>query len=328
MSTEIKSGLQLLLRRAAEDEALRDDLLSRRDLAAAAAGVDLSPNERAVLRAAPADQLAGMIALLPAALERRAFLRGAGSVAASFLGGVLVLAPEVASARVSPPTGVRPDPPYFTGDADVVRYQTISGPTRALPDGDIERRIAGGSAHQLPRLFEGTFGFTIVVHEDGRVLKVTPGKHPAALEVAVAAMAVDLRWVKLGSERTRSTLSFDVVLARRPPLRDWSGRIALADLDVAGPRAQAVRRAVRALTPKLLAALKDPTILDPARAGKVRYAFRIDPAGVVVDPQITKNTSVQHQRAMAIRQLLAETQFPKAVERRWCRFSIVLPPST
>jgi len=330
----LPSGLQELLRRAAEDEGLRRDLLARRDQAAAAAGVDLGPSERAVLRAVPAAQLAQMIAGLadsPLALERREFLQGAGAAAVVLLGGAALgaaaLAPDDAYATPPhPPAGIRPDPLYFTGEVDLVKYRTISGPARALPDDTIERKLARGGLQRLPRSFAGTINFWLVVDANGNVTKVTPGKHPKEHEAAIAAMVVDLRWVRFKYARASTTLSFDVALAQRERLRDWSGQVDVVDLDVAGPGADAVRRVVRGLVPQIVARLEDTAPRDRPRAGKLRYALRLDLTGATLEATLTKNTSVQHMVAMGIRQLLADTKFPKAAEPRWCRFSLVLVP--
>jgi hypothetical protein len=85
----VPTGLPRLLRLAAVDEAFRGELLARRAAVAAAAGVTLTPSERAIVDAVPAAHLAAMIAgLPPPAPDRREFLvRAAASAVLLLLGG-------------------------------------------------------------------------------------------------------------------------------------------------------------------------------------------------------------------------------------------------
>jgi hypothetical protein len=329
----LPSGLQALLARAARHEGFRRELLAGRD--AAAGEVDLTAAERAILRAVPIDQLRQMITAvtaLPPLPERRDFLRDAGSAAVVLLGGA-ALGAAALGARESratppgPPTGIRPDPPHFTGDVDIVDYRTVSGPVRSLPDQGIERTLADRSLRAVPKTVEGRLSFRLVVEARGHVTQATPLKPPADLKLAAEKMAEDLRQRVFRPVDARTTMTFAVVLTRRRPLREWSGRVDLVDLDVAGPQPETVRRAVRDLLPQFVARLKADE-RDRPYAGKVRYAFRLDPDGKMVDPtELTKNTSVPHIVAMGIRQLLADSRFPKAPGGRWCRFSLVLVPS-
>jgi hypothetical protein len=84
----VPTGLQTLVRMAALDAAFLDQLLDRRADAAAAAGIELSPSERAILAALPREQLIGMARSVPAPPpDRRQFLAGAAAAAAALLLG-------------------------------------------------------------------------------------------------------------------------------------------------------------------------------------------------------------------------------------------------
>jgi hypothetical protein len=101
----VPTGLQRLLRLAAVDPAFARELAARRAAVAAAAGVELTPSERAILAAIPAAQLEAMIAGLPPPEEdRRSFLRQTAASAVVLLGGA-VLGPAC------PVKGSRPDVP-------------------------------------------------------------------------------------------------------------------------------------------------------------------------------------------------------------------------
>jgi hypothetical protein len=330
----LPAGLQALLSQAARDEKLRRDLLARRD--AAAGDVALTPSERAVLRAVPEAQLRQMIAAvtaLPPPPDRRDFLRQAGSAAVVLLGGAALggtaLGPAEVCAtppRPSPPTGIRPDPPYFTGDVDVVDYRTVSGPARPLPDEAIERNLADHGLRDIPRAFEGRLAFRLVVDEEGRVTKATPEKPPEDRRAAAEKLAADLTRTRFKRTSGRTTMTFAVVLSKRQRLREWSGKVDLVDLDVIGLDADRLRRAVRALVPELVAHLKAAEQRFRPGAGKLRYAVRVEVDGQTVDAQLTKNTSVPHVLAMSLRQRLTELRLPKPRGTHWCRFSLVLVP--
>jgi hypothetical protein len=331
----LPSAIEALLRRAAGDESLRAALLAGPEAAAAQAGVELTPRERAILRAVPAAQLARMVDRMPPAVERREFLRETASAAVVLLGGAALGAaagaPATAAAtppeRSRPPAGIRPELPWFHGDVDLVNYRTVAGPARPLPDEVIERRLSAHSLRELPRTFAGTIGFTLTVDDRGQVGKVTPGPHPPERRAAVDAMRVDLGAQRFSFARAATTLAFDVALTPRGLSREWSGAVELVDLDVAGPDPDGLRRAVRGLVPKLRAAVAGATDRDRPSAGKVRYAFTVDGEGVVGEPHLTKNTCVLHHVAMSARQHLTDLRFPKAREPRWCRFSLVLLPA-
>lgn len=84
----VPTGIQRLLRLAAVDADFRNRLVEQRDAVAEAAGIALSASERAMLRAIPAAQLAGMAAQLPEPPSaRRDFLRKTAATAVVLLGG-------------------------------------------------------------------------------------------------------------------------------------------------------------------------------------------------------------------------------------------------
>lgn len=84
----VPTGIQRLLRLASVDESFRQELIDRRAEVAEAAGVELTPSERAILTAIPADQLARMAGQLPEPTpDRRSFLRKTAATAVVLLGG-------------------------------------------------------------------------------------------------------------------------------------------------------------------------------------------------------------------------------------------------
>ncbi|HEY3359153.1 MAG TPA: hypothetical protein VGQ83_38240 [Polyangia bacterium] len=329
----LPAGVETLLGRAAVDAALAARLLAERDGAAAAAGVALTPSERALLRATPAAQLERMIARLRPPLERREFLRRAGGGAVLLLGGAALgagLGPAPARAtppqRPMPPAGIRPALPWFEGEVELVRYRTLAGPGRALPDETIERDLAVRGVRGLPRHYEGTLKARLEVDREGRVTRTTafaPGASGAAIEELKLALAR----TTFRPARERTTLAFDVELSPRRPARPWSGALEVGELDVIGTPVEPVRRGVRGVVPRALAFIVARQGRDRPHAGKVRYTFRIDPAGVPEEPQLTRNTTLVHHVAMSLRQLFADLRFPKAVAWRWCRVTLVLPPA-
>ena len=91
----VPTGIQTLLRLAALDGAFRAELIEKRDTAATAAGVDLTPNERRVLSAVPEAHLGRMIDRVPAPPPRRRdFLRSTAASAVILLGGTGLAAVE------------------------------------------------------------------------------------------------------------------------------------------------------------------------------------------------------------------------------------------
>jgi len=110
-------GLEVLLKKAAVDDDFRRLLIERRDAAADAIGLSLTPAELAMLRAMPQAQLEAIIARteVPEA-SRRAFL---GQAAAAMLAALGAVAGEVAAGTgldggTRPPVGtfgIQPDEP-------------------------------------------------------------------------------------------------------------------------------------------------------------------------------------------------------------------------
>lgn len=122
----VPTGLQRLLRLASVDPAFRDELLARRAAVAPSAGVELGASERAVLAAAPREQLAAMIASLPPPpTDRRTFLKEGAVAALAALTGTIAPGcerePILAGATVQEPpsrppgnvqsAGIRPQLP-------------------------------------------------------------------------------------------------------------------------------------------------------------------------------------------------------------------------
>lgn len=84
----VPTGIQKLLRLASLDEAFRKQLVDHRDKLAAAAGVQLTASERAMLAAIPAAQLSAMAEKMPLPpAPRRDFLRQSAATAVVLLGG-------------------------------------------------------------------------------------------------------------------------------------------------------------------------------------------------------------------------------------------------
>ena len=102
-------GLERLLRLAAVDPAFGAELIARRVEVAAAAGVDLTRSEAAILAAIPAAQLEAMIARVPppAPSGRREFLQQAAASAVVALGGAALASCE----KCMPTRGIQPDVP-------------------------------------------------------------------------------------------------------------------------------------------------------------------------------------------------------------------------
>jgi hypothetical protein len=105
----VPTGIQRLLRLASVDPAFARELGARRAEMAAAAGIELTASERAIVQVIPAAQLQAMIGGLPPPDEdRRSFLRQTAASAVVLLGGA-VLGPgcPVRGAR----SDVPPEPP-------------------------------------------------------------------------------------------------------------------------------------------------------------------------------------------------------------------------
>jgi len=114
-------GLERLLRLAAVDPAFGAELIARRVEVAAAAGVDLTRSEAAILAAIPAAQLEAMIDRVPPpAPPRRDFLQQAAASAVIALGGAALASCEACMPATQ---GIRPDVPPARPDHNVV-YET------------------------------------------------------------------------------------------------------------------------------------------------------------------------------------------------------------
>ena len=140
----VPTGIQRLLRLAAADEAFRAQLLEKRDAVAAAAGVELTATERAVLRAASEAQLDAMAKHLPApASPRREFFRQTAATAAALLAGPVLLACEGCGGGAI--KGSRPDVPPPPPPTDN-RY---AEPPPERPDQN-DMQTEGGAAPDEP----------------------------------------------------------------------------------------------------------------------------------------------------------------------------------
>jgi hypothetical protein len=113
------SGLEALLQRAAADTRFRERLLSDREEAIAASGLELTVNERALLQSVTRAQLEQLIANTPRPVApRRRFVAAAVGWLAALLGGSALLggcgSPDD-EPEPSPIRGSQPDPPVVTG---------------------------------------------------------------------------------------------------------------------------------------------------------------------------------------------------------------------
>jgi len=110
MLPPVPSGLQRLIELAASDDSFRAELLDRRSALAAPASVALTPSERRILDALPADQLAATIdGHAPGLAGRRAFLQGLA------LGALAMLATGSCKSCESEPETQNPPPPPGPG---------------------------------------------------------------------------------------------------------------------------------------------------------------------------------------------------------------------
>jgi len=106
-------GLEALLGLAAVDEDFRRRLVERRGDLADAAGVELTPSERAILASIPSEQLEAMAERVPPPpSHRREFLRSAAASAVVLLGGASLAGCErVRPPQESPVEGIRAEEP-------------------------------------------------------------------------------------------------------------------------------------------------------------------------------------------------------------------------
>jgi hypothetical protein len=132
----VPTGLQRLLRLAAVDAGFARELLARRAAVADAAGVGLTPGERAVLQSVPAAQLEVMVRTLPPPpVARRDFLRRTAATAVVLLGGAALgtAAPAHAAPAYAAP-GAPADPAERVARPRHSEMQTKGG-----IDPDVER---------------------------------------------------------------------------------------------------------------------------------------------------------------------------------------------
>jgi len=130
-------GLQKLLRLASVDPSFRARLIAQRDTTADAAGVRLSPSERSILRAIPAEQLERMAEQLPPPRpEQTPRLRQIAANAVLLLGGAALL-DGVACRKAEPTDTTRTIPDAaVTAEAEPVvpPAADVSGETLATAD--------------------------------------------------------------------------------------------------------------------------------------------------------------------------------------------------
>lgn len=111
----VPTGIQRLLRKAVADPDFRTQLFERRDAVAEAAGIPLTPTERAVLRAASPTQLGAMLEHLPApASRRRDFFLGTAAAAAALIGGPIAVASQGCARTAGATPEVPPPKPSST----------------------------------------------------------------------------------------------------------------------------------------------------------------------------------------------------------------------
>lgn len=105
----VPTGIQVLLRLAAEDPGFKRELIERRAELAGPAGVKLTESEKSILKVIPEDQLSTMIdAIPPAPAPRRDFLRQTAATAVLLLGGAAL---DGCDSCISSAGGARPDLP-------------------------------------------------------------------------------------------------------------------------------------------------------------------------------------------------------------------------
>ncbi len=118
----VPTGMQKLLRLAAEDPSFRKLFVERRGQVADAAGVDLSASERAILASVPVRQLEAMIDRMPGVSgDRRGFLRQTAASAVILLGGA-TFGEAVSGCEKSPPAPSPHPPPPGSESPDDGRF--------------------------------------------------------------------------------------------------------------------------------------------------------------------------------------------------------------
>jgi len=149
-SFPVPVGLQRLLRLAAVEAAFLEELVVKRAEVAGPAGVELTPSERAILEAAPEEQLRAMArAVPPPEPTRRDFLRKTAATAVVLLGGAAIegcpgsgAAPDAAAPEPPPPprpdtpglpTGIAPDLPPPRPDSRAMDTEGGAAPDEPPP---------------------------------------------------------------------------------------------------------------------------------------------------------------------------------------------------
>jgi hypothetical protein len=122
---KVPRGVEVLIKKAAVDEAFRERLLSERAQAAALIGLKLAPAEEALLANIPAAQLAATISRTVVKPDlRRVFLAGA---AAAMLAACAATSCGDPAGPVPVSEGIRPDTP----SPSPFHQESISGDTQA-----------------------------------------------------------------------------------------------------------------------------------------------------------------------------------------------------
>ncbi len=130
----VPTGIQVLLRLAALDPAFRRQLTERRGDVAQAAGVDLTPSERAILAAIPAAQLEQVAASMPPPPPpRREFLRKTAATAVVLLGGAAMAEPLAGCIGECVPRSDRTQMPLTGGAAPDLPPTDTSQPPPEQP---------------------------------------------------------------------------------------------------------------------------------------------------------------------------------------------------
>lgn len=149
----VPTGIEKLLRLASVDPEFRSILLAQRADAAAAAGVELTANEQAILGAIAVAQLSAMAEQMPPPEpRRRRFLQQAAASAVVALGGVALTACDgCRSARNIMPSegGAAPDLPPERPEHNSLPAE--GGAVPDLPDDDEAEEVLDGGASAPPR---------------------------------------------------------------------------------------------------------------------------------------------------------------------------------
>ena len=158
----VPTGIQRLLRMAALDASFMARLLELRGDIAAAADVELSATEKAILRAIPSDQIVAMVENLPPpAAPRREFLRQSAASAVVLLGGAALAACEACSSPPGPvivrgaqsdmpPEAPPPEPPPPRPEVNEMQTEGGAAPHEPPPPRPEEMPRPAGIMPDLP----------------------------------------------------------------------------------------------------------------------------------------------------------------------------------